>query len=78
MSLLEIAAYLVVALLGGAVVLTKRPLNQLFVYSAFGTALALLFFILHAPDVSLSEISVGTLAVPLLVLVVMMKTGSQT
>ena len=78
MSLLEIAAYAVAAFLGGAVVFSKRPVNQLFIYSAFGVALSLLFFVLHAPDVALSEISIGTIAVPLMVLATLMKTGDKT
>jgi uncharacterized MnhB-related membrane protein len=40
--------------------------------------LALLFFVLHAPDVALSEVAVGTLAVPVMVLVALMKTGDKT
>ena len=77
MSLLEIIVYLVVAFLGAAVVFSKRPINQLFVYTSFGLALTLLFFVLHAPDVALSELAVGTLGIPLLVLVVLMKTADK-
>jgi uncharacterized MnhB-related membrane protein len=75
MSLLEAILYAIVAVLGTAVVFTKRPLNQLMVFAAFGIALSLLFFVLHAPDVALSEITVGTLAIPLFVMIAMMKTG---
>ena len=77
MSLLEIVAYLFVAFLGAAVVFSKRPINQLLVYTSFGLALTLLFFVLHAPDVALSELTVGTLGVPMLVLVVLMKTADK-
>ena len=76
MSLIKVILYFGVAFLGAAVVLTKRPINQLFVYAAFGVFLSLLFFVLHAPDVALSEIAIGTLAMPLIALVAMMKTGS--
>lgn len=75
MSLLELVLYVLVAIVGTAVVLTKRPLNQLIVFAAFGLLLSTLFFALHAPDVALSEIAVGTLAVPTIVMVAMMKTG---
>ena len=39
--------------------------------------MALLFFVLHAPDVALSELTVGTLAIPLMVLVTLMKVGDK-
>ena len=78
MSLLEIVLYVLVAFFGAAVVFSKRPVNQLFIYTTFGMLLALLFFALHAPDVALSEIAVGTLAVPVMVLVALMKTGNKT
>lgn len=77
MSLLEIALYLIVAFLGAAVVFNKRALNQTIVYGIFGTALALLFFVLMAPDVALSELAVGTLAIPMMVLVTLMKTSDK-
>lgn len=76
MSLLEIVAYVLVAIMGTAVVFTKRPVNALIVYAAFGIALTLLFFVLHAPDVAFSELAVGTLALPIMVLVALMKTGN--
>ncbi len=74
MSLLEIIAYVLVAVIGTAVVLTKRAVNQIFVYAAFGVTLTLLFFVLHAPDVAFSELAVGTLVMPVVVLVALMKT----
>lgn len=77
MSLLELILFVMVAFMGGAVVFSKRPVNQIFVYSAFGVSLALLFFALHAPDVALSELAVGTLGLPMLVLVVLMKTADK-
>ena len=53
--------------MGTAVVLTRDPRRQLFVMSGSGLALTLLFFVLQAPDVAFSEIGVGTVIVPLLV-----------
>lgn len=78
MSLLQIILYVLVAVLGAAVVFSKRPINQVFIYTTFGMMLAFLFFVLHAPDVGLSEIAVGTFAVPLMVLVTLMKTDTKT
>jgi len=76
-SLLEIVLYVLVAVVATAVVFSKRPVNQLFIYSMYGGIMTLLFFVLHAPDVALSELTVGTLAVPLMVLVTLMKTGDK-
>lgn len=74
MSLIEAIAYALVAVTGTAVVVTRRPVNQLMVFTAFGATLSLLFFVLHAPDVAFSEIAVGTLVIPLAVLITLMKT----
>jgi uncharacterized MnhB-related membrane protein len=78
MSLIEIFLYLLVPTVGTVLVFTRRPVNQLFVYTAFGISLSLLFFVLHAPDVALSEIAVGTLILPTVVLIALMKTGNKT
>lgn len=74
MSLLEIVAYAFVVIVGTALVFTRRPIDQLFVYTGFGISLTLLFFVLHAPDVALSELTAGTLILPIVVLVALMKT----
>jgi energy-converting hydrogenase B subunit D len=76
-SLLEVVLYLLVVIVGTVLVFTRRPIDQLFVYTSFGISLTLLFFALHAPDVALSEIAVGTLILPLVVLVALMKTGNK-
>lgn len=57
-----------VALAGGALVLTRDPRNQVIGLSFFGLLLALMFLILQAPDVALSQIVVGTVALPLMIL----------
>jgi uncharacterized MnhB-related membrane protein len=77
MSLLEFVLFVAVAVVGAAVVFSKRPVSQLFIYSMYGGVMTLLFFVLHAPDVALSELTVGALAVPLMVLVALMKTADK-
>ncbi len=67
--ILQIAAYALVVFGAAATVFTREPRLQIFVFSFYGFALALLFLVLQAPDVSLSEIVVGAAAVPLVVLV---------
>jgi len=68
----EVVAMVLVAVLGLFVVLTKNPVPQVIVFSMFGTALAVLFLLLQAPDVALSNIVVG-LAYPAMVLLTMAK-----
>jgi uncharacterized MnhB-related membrane protein len=45
--------------------LTRTPRRQVLAMSANGLILALLFMALQAPDVALSEIVIGTVALPL-------------
>lgn len=62
-----------VAASGTAVVLTRDPLRQAFVTGFFGLALATLYLSLQAGDVALSQIVVGAMAVPLIVLLSLAK-----
>ena len=68
MNLVIVAALTLVALAGTAVVLTRPPARQAVTYSFFGLALTVLFLILQAPDVALSQLGVGTAVVPLMVM----------
>jgi uncharacterized MnhB-related membrane protein len=61
-------ALTVVALAGTAVVLSDAPERQAVTLSVFGVTLVVLFLILQAPDVALSELGVGTTIVPLMVM----------
>lgn len=75
MTTLIIAVALVfVAVCGTAVALTTDPERQAISLSVFGVLLALLFFVLQAPDVALSQIAVGTALVPLMVMLAVRKT----
>jgi len=62
-----------VAASGTAVVLTREPLNQAFGAGFFGLALAFLYLSMQAGDVALSQIVVGAIAVPLIVLLSLAK-----
>lgn len=68
MTLLVAALLLLSALGGTLVVLARDPLKQVFAIAANGLVLGLLFTVLGAPDVALSEIAVGTAILPLLFL----------
>lgn len=68
MAVLLAALLLFAAASGLGVVLTRDPRRQVFALAINGLVLSLLFFALQAPDVALSELAVGTVAVPLLFL----------
>jgi energy-converting hydrogenase B subunit D len=73
MTALQTTILLLVAAGGTAVVATRDPLRQAMVASLFGILLAILFFVLQAPDVALSEIVVGAVALPLMILLSLAK-----
>jgi len=73
LTILQVVVLLLVAAAGTGVVLTRDPLNQAVGVSFFGLLLAILFLVFQAPDVSLSAIVVGALALPLMLLLALAK-----
>lgn len=67
------AALTLVLLVGTAVALTGDPARQAVTLGVFGLALTVLFFVLQAPDVALSQLGVGTAIVPLMVMLAIRK-----
>lgn len=63
-----VTALLLTAFMATAVVVTRDPARQAIVLSAYGIVLALLFVVLQAPDVAMSQTGVGTVVVPLIVM----------
>ena len=76
LQIIQIVLLVLVAAGGLGVVLTRDPLRQTVVVSLYGLLLALLFFALQAPDVALSAIVVGTVALPLMILLALAKVRS--
>ncbi len=72
-SVLQAVILTMVAAGGLGVVLTRDPLRQAVVVSFFGMLLGILFFVFQAPDVALSEIAVGAVASPLMILLTLAK-----
>ena len=69
-----IAIVLTLVLVGGAaVVLTGDAQRQAVTLSVYGLLMTLLFVLLSAPDVALSQVVVGTAVVPLMVLLTVRK-----
>jgi energy-converting hydrogenase B subunit D len=73
-TILHIVILLLVAAGGTGVVLSRDPLSQAVGVSFFGLLLAILFLVFQAPDVALSAIVVGALALPLMILLALAKT----
>ncbi|MCW2887463.1 MAG: energy-converting hydrogenase subunit [Streptosporangiaceae bacterium] len=66
-ELLVAGAMILVVVMATAVVLTRDPVRQAIVLSGYGIAMGIAFVVLQAPDVAMSQIGVGTVIVPLLV-----------
>jgi uncharacterized MnhB-related membrane protein len=77
MTFLLLFVLTLAGVVGTVVVLTRDPRPQAVIYSGYGLVLALLFFLLQAPDVALSQVGVGTALVPLMVLLTVRTVGRQ-
>ena len=64
--LVAVALGLVVVMASG-VVLTREPVRQAIALSVYGLTLGVLFVVLQAPDVAMSQLAVGTVVLPLIV-----------
>ncbi|MEU6478767.1 hydrogenase subunit MbhD domain-containing protein [Streptomyces sp. NPDC047017] len=63
-----VVALLFVAGCATAAVANRDPSRQALVLSVLGTALAVLFTVLQAPDAGLSQLAVGSALTPLLIM----------
>jgi energy-converting hydrogenase B subunit D len=73
MDTLQIVVLVLVAAGALVVVRTRDRVRLVLVLSVYGILLAVLFFAFQAPDVALSEISVGAVALPLILLLAIAK-----
>jgi energy-converting hydrogenase B subunit D len=76
-SVLLAVVLLGVAAAGTATVLTRDPLDQAVVASFFGLLLGVAFLVMQAPDVALSQITIGAVALPLMILLALAKVRRQ-
>ncbi len=74
MEALQITILVLVAAGATAVVLIRRPVHQVIALSVYGVLLAVLFLAFQAPDVTLSELTVGAVALPVVLLLTLAKT----
>jgi uncharacterized MnhB-related membrane protein len=70
---LQLLLLLLLAAAGMQVVRTRDPVAQAIAVSFYGLVFALLFFLYQAPDVALSQIVVGAVALPLMILLALAK-----
>lgn len=73
MIIMQVAILLFVGIAGTAVVFTRNPLNQVIGLTFFGLVMTLMFFIFQAPDVAFSQVVVGAVLLPLMVLLALIK-----
>jgi len=73
MDALQVTLLLLVAAGATAVVLVRERVTQVLVLSAYGLLLALLFLAFQAPDVTLSELTVGSVLLPAVILLTLAK-----
>ncbi len=73
MTLLQWMSLLLVAAAAPGVVLSRDPKSQVVALSFYGILCALMFFIFQAPDVALSQITIGAVMLPLMILLALTK-----
>jgi energy-converting hydrogenase B subunit D len=75
MDALQITVLVLVAAGSVVVVRTRDRVRLVLALSVYGILLAAAFFAFQAPDVALSEITVGAVALPLILLLAIAKVG---
>jgi len=73
MDALQITILVLVAAGATAVVLIREPARQVVALSVYGVLLAVLFLAFQAPDVTLSELTVGAVVLPAVLLLTLAK-----
>jgi uncharacterized MnhB-related membrane protein len=73
MDTLQITLLLLVAVGATAVVLIREQVRQVLALSVYGVLMAVLFLAFQAPDVTLSELTVGAVALPIVLLLTLAK-----
>jgi uncharacterized MnhB-related membrane protein len=73
MDALQVTILILVAAGAMAVVLIRERIRQVLALSVYGVLLAVLFLAFQAPDVTLSELTVGAVALPIVLLLTLAK-----
>ena len=70
----QVVAMALVAIGAWSVVAARDPTRQAIVASLYGLSLGILFFAFQAPDVALSNIVIGAVAMPTMILLAIART----
>ena len=73
MSTLQEIALLLAAAAATSVVLVRDPKRQVVPYMLYGLILSIVFVLMQAPDVALSELAVGSVAIPFAILATLVR-----
>ena len=73
MDALQVTLLVLIAAGATAVVVIREPVRQVVALSVYGVLLAVLFLAVQAPDVTLSELTVGSVVLPMLLLLTLAK-----
>jgi energy-converting hydrogenase B subunit D len=73
MDVLQVTILVLVAAGATGLVLIRDPVRQVIALSVYGVLLAVLFLAFQAPDVTLSELTVGAVVLPLLLVLTLAK-----
>jgi energy-converting hydrogenase B subunit D len=77
MTALQVTILVLVAAGAAVVVRTRHRVRLVLALSAYGVLLAIMFFAFQAPDVTLSELTVGAVVLPIVLLLAIAKVRSQ-
>jgi energy-converting hydrogenase B subunit D len=78
MRFLQAIVLLLVALAAPGVVLSREPREQVVTLSFYGLLCGLMFFIFQAPDVALSQFTIGAVMLPLMIMLALTKMRRQS
>jgi energy-converting hydrogenase B subunit D len=73
MNTLQVTVLVLVAAGATIVVRTRTRVRQVLALSVYGMLLAILFLVFQAPDVTLSELTVGAVVLPIILLLAIAK-----
>jgi energy-converting hydrogenase B subunit D len=75
MNALQVTVLVLVAAGATVVVRTRTRVRQVLALSVYGMLLAILFLVFQAPDVTLSELTVGAIVLPIILLLAIAKVS---
>jgi energy-converting hydrogenase B subunit D len=78
MEIVQIAVLLMIAVVGTVIVKTREPIAQAIVLSFYGLLMAILFVVLQAPAAALSQIVVGAVVLPLMIVLAVARVRRRT